>query len=70
MKPSYVVRTLVDEKNGVVGINGWLYVLDSRGDTMCFDTKYHANTYLLDGGYTQEYIDENIEIINTDKREE
>ena len=70
MKPAYVIRTLVDEKHSVKGINGWLYIMTERGDIMEFDTKYYANQYLLHGGYTQEYIDENIEIINADKREE
>ena len=29
MKPSYVIRTLVDEEHGVVGLNGWLYIMDN-----------------------------------------
>ena len=55
------VRTLVCP-DGVVGVNGWQYLLDDDGNEMEFEDKNSANKFLLDGGYSQEWIDENIEI--------
>ena len=55
------VRTLVCQ-DGVVGLNGWQYLLDDNGNEMEFEDKNSANKFLLDGGYSQEWIDENIEI--------
>ena len=58
-----IIRTLVCQ-DGVVGLNGWQYLLTDSGENMEFDNKDSANSFLLDGGYSQEYIDEWIEIIN------
>ena len=58
-----VIRTLVSP-DGVIGLNGWQYLLDDDGEEMEFDNTDSANSFLLDNGsYTQEYIDEWIEII-------
>ena len=57
-----VIRTLACS-DGVVGLNGWQYLLTDDGKEMEFDSKDSANSFLLDGGYEQEYIDERIEII-------
>ena len=56
-----VVRTLVCP-DGVIGLNGWQYLLDDDDNEMEFDSKDSANQFLLDGGYTQEWIDEWVEI--------
>ena len=56
-----IVRTLVCP-DGVIGLNGWQYLLDDDGYEMEFDSKGSANKFLLDGGYTQEWIDEWVEI--------
>ena len=57
-----VVRTLVCP-DGVIGLNGWQYLLNDDGTEMEFEDLESANSFLLDGGYTQNYIDEWIEII-------
>ena len=58
-----VIRTLICP-DGVIGLNGWQYLLDDDGEEMEFDNTDSANSFLLDNGsYTQEYIDEWIEII-------
>ena len=58
-----IVRTLICP-DGVIGLNGWQYLLNDDGTEMEFDNKDSANTFLLDeGGYTQEHINEYIEII-------
>ena len=56
-----VIRTLVCP-DGVIGLNGWQYLLDEDDKEMEFDSKDSANQFLLDGGYTQEWIDEWVEI--------
>ena len=56
-----IVRTLVCP-DGVIGLNGWQYLLDDDGYEMEFDSEGAANKFLLDGGYTQEWIDEWVEI--------
>ena len=56
-----VIRTLV-YPDGVIGLNGWQYLLDEDDKEMEFDSKDSANQFLLDGGYTQEWIDEWVEI--------
>ena len=55
------VRTLICP-DGVIGLNGWQYLLDNNNKTMKFRNIKSANLFLLDNGYTQEYIDEWIEI--------
>ena len=56
-----VVKTLVCP-DGVTGLNGWQYLLNDDDTEMKFKDTVSANSFLLDGGYTQEYIDEWIEI--------
>ena len=56
-----VIITLVCP-DGVIGLNGWQYLLDNDGNEMEFDSKDSANKFLLYGGYTQEWIDEWVEI--------
>ena len=55
------VRTLICP-DGVIGLNGWQYLLDDDNKTMKFKDIKSANSFLLDNGYTQEYINEWIEI--------
>ena len=62
MDDTRIIRTLVSP-DGVIGLNGWQYLLDDDGEEMEFNSKDSANSFLLDGGYSQEYIDEWIEII-------
>tara|TARA_Y100000034_G_scaffold119944_1_gene162249 strand:- start:505 stop:702 length:198 start_codon:yes stop_codon:yes gene_type:complete len=58
-----IIRTLVSP-DGVIGLNGWQYLLNDDGTEMEFKDTNSANSFLLDEGeYTQEYIDEWIEII-------
>ena len=57
-----IVRTLVCP-DGVIGLNGWQYLLNNDGTEMEFNNKASATSFLLDSGYTQKYIDEWIEII-------
>ena len=57
-----IVRTLVCP-DGVIGLNGWQYLLNNDGTEMEFNNKASAISFLLDSGYTQKYIDEWIEII-------
>ena len=56
-----VIRTLVCP-DGVIGLNGWMYLLNDDGTEMEFKDTDSANSFLL-SEYTQEYIDEWIEII-------
>ena len=56
-----VIRTLICP-DGVIGLNGWMYLLNDDGTVMEFKDTDSANSFLL-GEYTQEYIDEWIEII-------
>ncbi len=62
-----VVRTLVCP-DGVIGLNGWQYLLNDDGIEIEFKDVESANSFLLDGGYTQDYIDEWIEIIKKGDR--
>ena len=62
-----VVRTLVCP-DGVIGLNGWQYLLNDDGIEKEFKDVESANSFLLDGGYTQDYIDEWIEIIKKGDR--
>ena len=54
------VKTLVCS-DGVVGLNGWQYLLDDDDKLMPFKDNESATTFLKDHGYDQEWIDENIE---------
>ena len=56
-----IIRTLVCP-DGVLGLNGWMYLLNDDGTAMEFEDTASANSFLL-GEYTQEYIDEWIEIV-------
>ena len=56
-----VIRTLVCP-DGVIGLNGWQYVLDDNGNEMEFKSTDIANQFLLDDGYSQKWIDEWVEI--------
>ena len=64
----YKIRTLVCQ-DGVVGLNGWQYLLNDENNEMLFDNKNSANKFLIDVGYTQTWINEWIEIINKNKKE-
>ena len=64
-----IIRTLVCP-DGVIGLNGWQYLLTDKGKEMEFEDTDSANSFLLDGGYTQEYIDESIEIIEKESNNE
>ena len=56
-----IIRSLVCS-DGVIGLNGYQYVLYNDGTEMEFKDTDSANSFLLEH-YTQEYIDEWIEII-------
>ena len=64
-----IIRTLVC-KDGVIGLNGWQYLLNADNTEMKFSNTVSANKFLLDNGYKQEYIDEYIEIITERKQNE
>ena len=57
-----IIRTLVCP-DGVIGLNGWQYLLNNDGTEMEFNNKASATSFLLNSGYTQKYKDEWIEII-------
>ena len=56
-----IIRTLVCQ-DGVVGLNGWQYLLNDDDTYMEFGDTKSANKFLLENGYSQEWINENIEI--------
>jgi len=58
-----VVRTS-RSPDGVVGLNGWWYLLDDDGIPVEFETKHQARTFLQDNG--QDPDDELIEILIDD----
>ena len=58
----YNVRTLVCP-DGVIGLNGWQYLLDKDDNDMIFSSIDSANKFLLDEGCRQEWIDEWVEIV-------
>ena len=64
-----IIRTLVCS-DGVVGLNGWQYILTDDNKEMEFKDTETANSFLLDGGYSQEHIDEHIEIIEKGSEED
>jgi len=53
MDDTRIIRTLVCP-DGVIGLNGSQYLLDDDGKEMEFNSKDSANSFLLDGGYSQE----------------
>ena len=59
-----IVRTLICA-DGVIGLNGWQYLLNDDGTEMEFKDTGSAHSFLLDGGYSQEWIDEWIETEET-----
>ena len=61
MSKKYTARTLVCQ-DGVIGLNGWQYLLDNENNTMLFNDKKSANKFLLDNGLTQDWIDEWVEV--------
>jgi hypothetical protein len=62
MDSTKIIRTLVCP-DGIIGLNGWQYLLDDDGREMEFESTYLANQFLLNGGYSQEWIDEWVEIV-------
>jgi len=52
------ISTLISE-DGVIGLNGKRYVLDSYGDVMLFTDKEHAKRFVAENGENpnHEYID-------------
>jgi len=62
------LKTLVCS-DGVVGLNGWQYLLDDDDELMPFKDNESATTFLKGHGYDQEWIDENIEFEPVDKEE-
>ena len=62
MDNTRIIRTLVCS-DGVIGLNGWQYLLDDNGEEREFTDEDSANSFLLDNVYTHKYIDEWIEII-------
>ena len=64
-----LIRTLVCP-DGVIGLNGWQYLLTDDGKEMEFKSADSANSFLLDNGYTQDYIDEWIEIVRKEVKDD
>ncbi len=55
-----VARTLVCN-DGVVGLNGWQYLLNDKEEEMEFESVKQAKEYLINAGETEEWIDEWVE---------
>ena len=65
-----VCKTLMCN-DGVIGINGYQYLLDDEGNEMEFDSKEDAIVFLLDNGETMNWIEEWVEFETiTEKRKE
>jgi hypothetical protein len=57
------VRTLVC-KDGVVGLNGYQYLLDSENNEMEFQTQSEAVEFLTNNGCSKDWVSENVEFEN------
>ena len=55
-----IVKTLLCS-DGVIGLNGWQYLLDKNNNKMKFKSTALAHKFLLHNGYSQEWIDEWVE---------
>jgi hypothetical protein len=65
-----VVKTLVCP-DGVIGLNGYQYLLDKNGEEILFESRESAMSFLMDNGYTMNWIKEWIEFeIIDNKRKE
>ena len=65
-----VCKTLMCN-DGVIGINGYQYLLDDEGYAKRFDSKEDAIVFLLDNGETMNWIEEWVEFETiTEKRKE
>ena len=60
MTEKWLIKTSV--VNGVVGLNGWDYLLDSDNNIRLFDSEKDALTELVDAGITEEALTEYIRI--------
>tara|TARA_R110002020_G_scaffold131962_1_gene294869 strand:+ start:256 stop:453 length:198 start_codon:yes stop_codon:yes gene_type:complete len=59
-----VIRTLICE-DGIVGLNGYQYLLDDNNDCLVFDNETKAIDFLISNGVDKESIDNgNIEIVD------
>ena len=57
--------------DGVLGLNGYQYLLDDEDNEMEFDSKEDAIVFLLDNGETMNWIEEWVEFETiTEKRKE
>ena len=71
VKMSKVVCKTLMCNDGVVGINGYQYLLDDEDNEMEFDSKEDAIVFLLDNGETMNWIEEWVEFETiTEKRKE
>ena len=64
-----VCKTLMCN-DGVLGLNGYQYVLDDEGNEMEFASEEDAVKFLLDNGYSKDWIVEWLEFETTEKRKE
>ena len=62
------LKTLVCP-DGVVGLNGWQYLMGDDDELMPFKDNESATIFLKDNGYDQEWIAENIEFEPVDKED-
>ena len=67
-RDSVICKTLLCE-DGVVGLNGYQYLLDDEGNEMEFASEEDAVKFLLDNGYSKDWIGEWLEF-ETIKRKE
>ena len=68
-RDSVLCKTLLCE-DGVVGLNGYQYLLDDKGNEMEFASEEDAVKFLLDNGYSKDWIEEWLEFETKEKRKE
>ena len=68
-RDSVICKTLLCE-DGVVGLNGYQYLLDDEGNEMEFASEEDAVKFLLDNGYSKDWIEEWLEFETKEKRKE
>ena len=70
VKMSNVVCKTLLCQDGVVGLNGYQYLLDDYDNEMEFASEEDAVKFLLDNGYNKDWIGEWLEFETTEKRKE
>ena len=67
-RDSVICKTLLCE-DGVVGLNGYQYLLDDEGNEMEFASEEDAVKFLLDNGYSKDWIGEWLEFETIEKKD-